>query len=209
MLCYRTLAACLKKGYFRGQVMRLVREIISWLLHLAIAFVLAFLISMFVFQPTYVEGRSMESTLHDQDKVFISKLIHTLNGVPGYGDIVVIDSRVARTRTLSDDLLETIRGNLITQFIFGLKPDQNYWIKRVIGKPGDVLVFEEDRIMRNGELLIEPYVKEPAQYYSLGTVVVPEGHIFVMGDNRNHSRDSREIGCIPLTHVIGKYKFTF
>ena len=79
--------------------MRLAREIFSWVLHLVIAFVLAFLISMYVFQPTYVEGRSMESTLHDQDKVFVSKLIHTLNGIPDYGDIVVIDSRVERKRS--------------------------------------------------------------------------------------------------------------
>jgi signal peptidase I len=69
--------------------------------------------------------------------------------------------------------------------------------------------FEDDKVIKNGEILDEPYIKEPAQYYQVEKVIVPEGHIFVMGDNRNNSRHSRNIGCIPTSHVIGKYKFKF
>ena len=186
--------------------MRFAREVLSWAAHFIAAFVLAVLISMFAFQPTYVEGRSMEATLQDRDRVFVSKLIHTLHVVPDYEDIVIIDSRIDRSRSFFDDVIETINSNIITQFIFGTGLNQNYWIKRVIGKPGDVLEFIDGKVVRNGMVLDEPYLREPAVYYDRGAVLVPEGHIFVMGDNRNISRDSREIGCIPFSHIIGKYK---
>ena len=76
--------------------------------------------------------------------------------------------------------------------------------KRVIGRPGDTLEFKDGHVWRNGEELQEPYTKDPAMNYSRTTpVVVPEGHVFVMGDNRNHSSDSRFIGPVPVDHVLG------
>ncbi len=189
--------------------MKLLAELASWVAHLTVAVVLAPALCLFVFQPTYVEGRSMEGTLHDGDKVFISKLIHTFHGEPEYGDILIIDSRVARPRTFSDGLKETLTLNLLARFIFKIEAKPHYWIKRVIGKPGDYLEFRDAVVVRNGEVLDEPYLKEPAKYGSLEPVEVPEGYVFVMGDNRNDSKDSRHIGCVPAGHVIGKYKFSF
>ncbi|MDO9534741.1 MAG: signal peptidase I [Bacillota bacterium] len=188
--------------------MKVLKELSCWIANILIAMVVAVLISLFVFQPTYVAGSSMESTLNDEDRVFISKLPHTFNLEPEYGDIVVIDSRVHRPRAFVDDLFQNINNNIITRQVFGIEVDY-YWIKRVIGKTGDVLEFQDGNVIKNGEILEEPYLKEPAEYWILDKVVVPEGHIFVMGDNRNDSRDSRSIGCIPISHVIGKYKFKF
>jgi signal peptidase I len=188
--------------------MKVLRELLGWVINIFIAMTVAVLISLFVFQPTYVAGSSMESTLHDEDRVFISKLSHTFNLEPEYGDIVVIDSRVHRPRDFMDELTQNINNNIITRLVFGIEVDY-YWIKRVIGKTGDVLEFQDGNVIRNGEILEEPYLKEPAEYWNSEKVVIPEGHIFVMGDNRNDSRDSRSIGCIPISHVIGKYKFKF
>ena len=150
----------------------------------------------------------MEPTLDDGDKVFVSRLNHTFKIEPEYEDIVIIDSRVSRPRTLIDDINDCLKSNLITQVLFETEIDY-FSIKRVIGKPGDVLEFRDNKVYRNGEAIKEEYVKEKAGYYINTKVKVPKGCVFVMGDNRNSSTDSRMIGCIPMDHIIGKYKFKF
>ena len=189
--------------------MRILKELASWIIHFAAAVAVAAALCLFVLQPTYVEGRSMEGTLQNGDRVFISKLIHTFQIAPAYEDIVIIDSRVERPRSFRDDLREMLTVNLLTRFVFRLDAEPHYWIKRVIGRPGDRLEFVDGTVLRNGEVLDEPYLKEPAEYSSMEPLIVPVGHVFVMGDNRNDSRDSRQIGSVPLSHVIGKYKFSF
>jgi signal peptidase I len=184
------------------------KEVISWALHILAAVALALIINIFIFQPTQVQGSSMESTLHERDKVFLNKLSHTFKTVPDYGDIVVIDSRVERERTLKDDVTDSFKYNLISYKLFD-EQDEIYWIKRVIGKAGDTLEFKDGKVIRNGKVLEETYINEPMEYSSDEKVVVPENHVFVMGDNRNHSKDSRYIGSIPIDHVIGKYIFKF
>jgi signal peptidase I len=185
-------------------LVNLIKEVWSWVRSLGIAVILALFIGIFVIQPFKVEGHSMDPTLHDQQRVIVSKLPHTFSYLPDYGDIVIIDSRVDRERTFKDDLLENP--------LFGLfqKADNHFlYIKRVIGKPGDVLEFKDHKVYRNGQALDEPYIKETMDFVADGKWVVPANHIFVMGDNRNNSRDSRDIGFIPLDHVLGKSVFEF
>jgi signal peptidase I len=154
----------------------------SWISTIGIAFAVSSIIGIFIIQPYKVEGHSMDPTLHDKERVYVSKLPHTFSYLPEYGDIVIIDSRVDRGRTIKDDVLE----NPIFQLLLNTT-DHAFYIKRVIGKPG-----------------VEPYIKEMMQYESDQKWIVPENHIFVMGDNRNNSEDSRMIGYIPLDHVLGK-----
>ncbi|MCS7461594.1 signal peptidase I [Paenibacillus doosanensis] len=174
-------------------------EIRSWAGSIGAAIVCALLIGIFVIQPTKVMGHSMDPTLHDQQRIFISKLSHTFRYEPKYGDIVIIDSRVDRSRTLMDDIEEHPLISLFT----GEGENEIIYVKRVIGKPGDALEFKDHKVYRNGEALDEPYLNETMNYSSNEKLVVPEGHIFVMGDNRNNSKDSRSIGFIPLDHVLG------
>ncbi|AUG58801.1 signal peptidase I [Acetivibrio saccincola] len=187
---------------------KVLKEILSWTLHIVIAVVCGLAINIFILQPTQVQGISMESTLTQNDRVIINKLMHTLRQEPDYGDIVVIDSRVHRPRSIKDDIMDSIKYNAISYFFTG-EQEEVLWIKRVIGKEGDVLEFKDGKIYRNNELLEEPYINEPMYPSGNWTVTVPEGHVFVMGDNRNHSKDSRAIGAIPLDHVLGKYLFKF
>ena len=177
----------------------MISKVRSWLGTFVMALILALLISIFVFQPYKVEGHSMEPTLHDQQRIYVSKLQHTFSIVPEYGDIIVLDSRVDRKRSFYDDVLELP----VFQFLLG-RHDQIYYVKRVIGKPGDVIELIEHKFYRNGVELNEPYIKEPANSSAYAKWVVPENHIFVMGDNRNNSYDSRAIGSIPLDHNMGK-----
>jgi signal peptidase I len=179
--------------------MSLWRKIWSWVTTLGAAVIVSSLIGIFVIQPYRVEGHSMDPTLHDRERVYVAKWTHTLNQYPDYGDIVIIDSRVNRSRSLGDDVLE----NPLFQLIRPLD-DRAFFIKRVIGKPGDVLEFKDHRVYRNGVALEEPYLKETMEYESDQVWNVPDGCVFVMGDNRNNSEDSRMIGYIPLDHVLGK-----
>ncbi|MEW9668679.1 signal peptidase I [Ammoniphilus sp. 3BR4] len=185
--------------------MNILKEGLSWGKALMAAAVFSIGINAFIFQPTKVSGVSMEPTLQDSQKVFISKVGHTLQEMPDYGDIVIVDSRVDRERQLIDDLQDHFIIHLLTK---GLEDeDRHIWIKRIIGKPGDTLEFKDNQVYRNGEALDEPYLKEPMEYESTESVQVPEGHVFVMGDNRNNSKDSRYIGSIPLDHVLGRMLF--
>ena len=156
---------------------KIVKEILDWMYAIVLALIIAMVIHIFLIQPTRVSGESMEDTLHNGQYLIVTKWHHIMNEMPNYGQIVIIDSRVNRVRT---------------------------WVKRVIGRPGDVLEFKDGYVWRNGEKLQEPYTKDTKMNYTRSTpVTVPEGHVFVMGDNRNHSSDSRFIGPVPVDHILG------
>lgn len=176
-----------------------MKEIFGWIRSIGFAVIFALVLGIFVFQPYKVDGHSMDPTLRDQQRIYVSKLSHTFSYLPNYGDIVVIDSRVDRTRTWVDD----VTGHPLVSLMLGEAENHSMYVKRVIGKPGDVLEFKENRVYRNGTVLDEPYIKETMEFVSDGKWTVPANHIFVMGDNRNHSTDSREIGFIPVDHVMG------
>lgn len=182
--------------------MKIMKEIGDWAYSLAIALVLAIVINAFVFQPTRVVGSSMEPNLHNNDYVFVSKLSHTFSGMPEYGDIVIIDSRVFRDRSIKDDLADPVSTYLSVAKL--TDAGKHIWIKRVIGKPGDVIEIKDGKLYRSGALLDEPYIKEAMRTTTSQKVTIPDGQVFVMGDNRNNSSDSRYIGPIPVSHVLGK-----
>jgi signal peptidase I len=173
---------------------KVFRELIQWFKAIIIAIILVLLMNIYVVQVYKVEGPSMVPTLHDQQYILLSKLDQTFN----YEDIVIIDPRVNRERSVRDSFLDN-------PFLAGLT--EGYWIKRVIGKPHDLLEFKEGNLFRNGTLLTEYYLNETMNNVPNAQIVVPGDSLFVMGDNRNHSLDSRFIGPVPLTHVLGIVMF--
>ena len=141
---------------------------------LVLAVVLYFIIQTLT-QRIKVESSSMEPTLFSNDYVVVNRLAYKL-GEPHRGDIIV--------------------------FKFPPDPTQIPYIKRVIGLPGDQVQIKSGKVFVNGVLLNEPYLKVTTN--GSGEWTVPEGHLFVMGDNRNNSSDSRSWGWVPLGNVLGK-----
>lgn len=151
----------------------------SWLREFAEALlpalVIVLVINTFIAQATRVDGLSMTPNLQDGERLIIEKLTYRIHP-PERGDIVVLDPPSHTGIPL---------------------------IKRVIGLPGEVIAVQEGHVLINGEVLPEPYLPEPTR----GTYpprLVPEGHVFVMGDNRSASNDSRAFGPIAYEHIVGK-----
>lgn len=142
--------------------MKVIKEIISWIMVFVIAIVLALLINRFVIYRVSSPTGSMENTFMINDKVFIFRMAY-LFSEPKRGDIVVFEAPD--------------------------KPEEDY-IKRIIGLPGETIQGIDGVVYINGEALEEDYLKEPMQG-SFGPYTVPEGHYFMMGDNRRDSLDAR------------------
>ena len=121
-----------------------------------------------------VDGFSMNPTLQDGEYILVNRLAYKI-GHPVRGDIVV--------------------------FSFPMDPKQDL-IKRVIGLPGESISVQDGKVMINGLPLEEPYIAAPPIYN--GTWEVPEGQLFVLGDNRNESKDSHEWGLLPVENVVGR-----
>jgi len=141
-----------------------------------IAVVLAFVVRGFVVETFVVLGPSMEPTLNDLERLFVNKLVYRLHE-PRRGDIIV--------------------------FAYPKDTERDF-IKRVIGLPGEVVEIRDGRVYINGEFRAEPYIAYPDNHGNYGQVTVPTGHIFVLGDNRRNSEDSRYFGFVPLRNIRGK-----
>lgn len=135
---------------------------------------LAILINLFVAQSTYVFGQSMEPNLHTNQRLMIEKVSYRFH-TPQRGDIVVVDVPV------SDIPL----------------------IKRVIGLSGETIEMRDSRLFVDGVVQPEEYLTVTRQR-NFGPVSVPADAVFVMGDNRNASNDSRAFGPVPLTDILGR-----
>lgn len=137
------------------------------------AIVIALFINLFLAQATQVLGQSMEPTLHSSQRVVIEKVTYRFHG-PRRGDIVVVNS------SRQSEML----------------------IKRVIGLPGETIEVRDGRVYVNGQLLEEPWTVKPGggQY---GPQAVPPLHVFVLGDNRGASNDSRTLGPVPIEDIVG------
>ncbi|HEY9616331.1 MAG TPA: signal peptidase I [Microcoleaceae cyanobacterium] len=149
---------------------------------LVIALILAVLIRVFVAEPRFIPSDSMVPTLAVGDRLVVEKISYSLHP-PQFGDIIVFDP--------PPQLQE-----------MGYQKDQAF-IKRVIGQPGQTIAVRQGRVYVDGQALTEPYIAEPPEY-QMPPVQVPDGMLFVMGDNRNNSNDSHVWGFLPQSNIIGR-----
>lgn len=154
-------------------------EILSWVKMIAAAFIIAFILRTFVFQMALVNQMSMEPTLHEGQMLIISK-INYLVGNPQRGDIIVLKDNV----------------------------ENKLLIKRVIGLPGEKVDLRNGKVFINDKEL-QDYTKAPTYPYIQEAWDIPQGDYFVLGDNREHSRDSRaeNVGLIDRKNIVGRAVF--
>ncbi|MFD2612978.1 signal peptidase I [Paenibacillus gansuensis] len=167
----------------------------EWIKALLIAAVLVFVIRYFIFAPFIVDGPSMQPNFETGERLIVNKIVYSIRK-PHRGEVVVFHA-----------------------------PEGKDYIKRVIGLPGDKITVEGDTVSVNGKPIEEQYIKAAVDemkknggLYNTGPGfpngmvqdgTVPEGSIFVMGDNRGNSKDGREIGYIPYNKVIGRADVIF
>lgn len=188
---------------------RILREIVSWIGTILLAVVIAIVINTYIFRISKVSGDSMLKTYYSGETVFVSKMPYVFGDVEK-NDIVILDSSFIK-RTFFTDIYESLKYNALSYKLFDVEQPKKYFIKRVIAVGGDTLQIKDDGVYVNGKLLDEPYVNdEKIPIYSnvsnelKNGVTVPEDHVFVMGDNRNNSKDSRQIGFVPVNDILGK-----
>ncbi len=166
---------------------RIKEEVLSWVKTLAVVLVVVVAIRAFIFTNYIVYGSSMMPTIQDRERVIINKIGYDV-GSPKRFDMIVFHA----TETTD-------------------------YIKRVIGLPGDTIEYKDDTLYVNGEKFEETYLDEIKTQYRTrpytddftlewltGEKTVPEDHIFVLGDNRRNSIDSRHIGFVPINQIVGK-----
>lgn len=169
------------------------------------AAVLAFLIKTFVAQPFYIPSASMLPQLRVDDRVVVSKLAYRLHA-PRRGDIVVFDcpegSCSEPERSPTSPVLRLLRA--VGEGIGVVQPSAEEFIKRVVGLPGETVEAREGAVYVDGRRLVEPYLPATTTTGDFAPVTVPAGHLFVLGDNRSNSSDSRVFGPIPRSSVVGR-----
>ncbi|PRO64733.1 signal peptidase I [Alkalicoccus urumqiensis] len=159
---------------------------------IAVVTILSIVVREFLFTNYIVYGQSMMPTIHDGERIIVDKI--------GY------------------ELMEPDRFDLI---IFHADEDSDY-IKRIIGLPGDELYYEDDTLYVNGAPVEEDFLEETrggastevfTDDFTLENLTnehtVPEDHVFVLGDNRKNSIDSRQIGFVPMEEIVGRANMTF
>jgi signal peptidase I len=171
------------------------------------ALAIAIVLKTFLVQAFYIPSISMVPTLEVGDRILVNRLAYRLGDIER-GDVVVF----ADPNPDGEHERGLVGGvvHFLAQGIGIVRPDDDDFIKRVIGLPGEVIEIRAGTVFVDGRAIDEPYVNpRDLSHDDLAPTTVPDGMLFVMGDNRNHSGDSRYqppagLGFVPIDRVIGK-----
>ena len=155
------------------------KQVIEWVLLIGTALAIALIIKTFLFQAFYIPSESMVPTLKVHDRVLVNKLSYKLHDIHR-GDIVVFTKPKGEASDIKD------------------------LIKRVVGLPGETVEVRDCKVLINGNPLDEPYVKQWTRTCTFAPKVVGDNQVFVMGDNRDDSQDSRFFGPISEDLIVGR-----
>ena len=196
-----------------------VKDLLEWIYCIVIALVLAVLFRYFIGTPTVVKQPSMFDTLEDGQRLWLNRWVRTVNGEYHRGEIVTFEAPSEPIVSLekADNnnpkaIYDEDPEGIFSKFAYYvLEINKTSYIKRIIGIEGDHIKIEDGKVFLNGEELEEPYLNEDVVTESrvYTDIIVPEDYVFVMGDNRSHSTDSREFGCVPVERLESRVAFRF
>ncbi len=198
-----------------------MKDIFEWIYCIVIAVVLALLIRYYVGTPTIVKQSSMYPTFKQNERLILNRIYRTKKTVPQRGEVITFESpSLSYVDPSNADLnnptaeYENEHNGWFSKFVYNvLEIGKTSYIKRVIGLPGEHVQIKDGKVYINGEELEENYLSENVVTEStegaFTDLVVPEGTVFVMGDNRGSSSDSRRFGCIPYDKIESKVCLRF
>jgi signal peptidase I len=194
---------------------KIKKEVIEWAFCFVVAYIIYLLLNFFIGTVSGVKQISMKPTANEGEKVLIQRTILNKKEIK-HGDIItfIAPSQSINKLVIEDKVLEGNDAianydahNGIEAFTFNFMGiGKKSYIKRVIGVAGDHIVINENgTVTRNDEVLDEPYLKDgtTSRNGAYINVIVPEGTVFAMGDNRLQSMDSRSFGCVPISQIDG------
>ena len=205
-----------------GEDKNIIKEILEWGYCIIIAVILALLVRYYIGTPTVVQQQSMETTLMPGDRLILSRLKKTSKKTYERGEIITFEAPSTTVAPIAQvDFQNPVAEynnepqSLFSRFVYYiLEVNKTSYIKRIIGVAGDHIEIKDNAVYLNGKILKEDYLDKGVQtnlgsYGVYSDVIVPEGYVFVMGDNREHSTDSRCFGCVPVTKIEGKVWIRF
>ena len=202
----------------------ILRETIEWLICIILAVIGLFFIRYYIGTSTIVKQTSMSTTLLPDERLWLNRLSRTMKKMPDRGDIVTFEEPSV-TRVDKEDYKNLVATynyepqGLLNRFsYYVLESKKISYIKRVIGLPGEYIEIKNGNVYIDGKRLEEDYLQDGVATDMVQgnrdeafftDFTVPENCVFVMGDNRTGSIDSRAFGCIPLEKIEGTVVFRF
>lgn len=197
----------------------MVKEVLEWIYCIIIAIVLAVIVRYYLGTPTVVQMQSMMPTFKPGERLILNRLSVHLKKEFKRGDVITFEAPSSEYKSSAEAdqsnpvaKYENEPNTIINKFLYYvLDIGKKSYIKRVIGLPNEHVQIANGNVYINGEILIENYLPENVVTQSpiFTEFTVPEGYLFVMGDNRGNSQDSRELGCIPISKVESKVCLRF
>ena len=196
-----------------GKEVKVFNNILEWTLCILLALIIALLTRYYIITATVIKQSSMYPTLKENQRIIISRTKRITKSQYQVGDIITFEAPSKIKQGAEVDVSNPVaiynyepQGLMNKLVYYVLEINKISYIKRVIGIAGDRVQIKDGKVYVNGEELKEEYLPEGTTtktvYYN--DVIVPEGCVYVMGDNRDQSMDSRTFGCIPLEKVEGK-----
>ncbi len=196
-----------------------IKNMLEWGYCVIIAFIIALGVKYFIGAPTVVKQTSMNNTLVEGQRLWLNRWTRTVSGEYKRGDIITFEA----PSKIYPSLVEIDFNNPVAiynyepkgiakKFVYYvLETSKTSYIKRIIGVAGDHIKIENGKVYRNGEELVENYIPEGTSTdgKTFHDITVPEGYVFAMGDNREHSTDCRDFGCIPVEKIESKVALRF
>lgn len=193
-----------------------VKDILEWVYCIIIAVVLALLFRYYIGTPTVVQQSSMYPTLIQDQRLWLNRWGRTIKKMPKRGEIITFE---APSKTTYTDPAEIDQSNPVAKYenepkgifekfkYYVLEIGKDSYIKRVIALPGDHVEIKNGKVYINSIELHENYLQPGIVtdvIEGFDDFIVPEDYVFALGDNRNHSTDCRNFGCIPLNKIESK-----